>query len=520
MTDGTLQNIYPVTTTFLPDNFHCVDPFDLPNSLKFSSELIDKIPFVGELAEIELVAYLLRRDPPVSPVEVDTWQLRPGVELIETSWSGLTNILNGASFTPVKQKSFVLLVPGDVSTPPEVLTPDKDTLLALKIVAENLDLPELARSNNITLNHLRNVLALGVARGVILQPRSKIARAEDFCAFSSVSSDFLTAQVFTLQWHITQNCDLHCRHCYDRSPRRDVSLAEGMAVLNKLYRFCKEKNVLGQVSFSGGNPLLHPHFYDFYSEARDKGFMTAVLGNPASRDEVEALMNIQPPEFFQVSLEGLRNHNDYIRGLGHFERTFSFLTLLSELRIFSMVMLTLTKANQNQVIPLAEVLRGKVDLFTFNRLAMVGRGSALASVSPDDYKQFLESYLAAAEHNPIMRLKDNLFNILRLQKDKSLEGGCAGFGCGAAFNFVSILPDGQVHACRKLPSMIGNIYADSLTDIYQSDIARKYRSGSSGCQKCKIRPVCGGCPAVAYGFGKDIFTEVDPYCFLDRNQNS
>jgi len=516
MTDGTLQNIYPVATTLLPSNFYCADPFDFPNIVKFSSNLIKDIPYLGELAEIELAVFRLLRDPPVPPLHVEEWQLRPGVELIQTSWSGLAELINGISFTPVEQKSFVLLIPGDAQTPPAVITPDKNTLLALKIAAENLDLLKIAKSNNITVSRLLNVLASGAVRGVILQPRSKIVRSDDFSPHLPVSSDFLSAQVFTLQWHITQKCNLQCRHCYDRSERKDVSLAEGRDVLDQLYRFCREYNVIGQVSFSGGNPLLHPNFYDLYSEARDKGFMTAVLGNPASHKEIEELNKIQPPEFFQVSLEGLRDHNDYIRGQGHFERTISFLTLLNEHRIFSMVMLTLTKANQNQVIPLAEILRNKVDLFTFNRLAMVGRGSALTSVSPGDYERFLESYLDAAENNPIMRLKDNLFNILRSRTGNTLGGGCAGYGCGAAFNFVSLLPDGQVHACRKLPSMIGNINTNSLTGIYQSDLARKYRSGSDGCQKCTIRYVCGGCPAVAYGFGKNIFDEVDPYCFIDR----
>jgi sulfatase maturation enzyme AslB (radical SAM superfamily) len=32
------------------------------------------------------------------------------------------------------------------------------------------------------------------------------------------------------------------------------------------------------------------------------------------------LISIQMPSFFQVSLEGLAEHNDNIRGRGHFER--------------------------------------------------------------------------------------------------------------------------------------------------------------------------------------------------------
>jgi radical SAM protein with 4Fe4S-binding SPASM domain len=95
-----------------------------------------------------------------------------------------------------------------------------------------------------------------------------------------------------------------------------------------------------------------------------------------------------------------------------------------------------------------------------------------------------------------------------------LLGGCAGFGCGAAFNFVSLLPDGEVHACRKFPSLIGNIFSQSLREIYDAPVARRYRAGSFACRECRLRPACGGCLAVSHGFGLDVFTERDPYCFL------
>lgn len=221
------------------------------------------------------------------------------------------------------------------------------------------------------------------------------------------------------------------------------------------------------------------------------------------------------PEFYQVSLEGLQEHNDYIRGQKHFERVIAFLEVLKEMNIYSMVMLTLTKDNIDQVLPLADILREKVSLFTFNRLAMVGEGAALASVPPELYPKFLEKFQKAALDNPILSLKDNLFNLYLYKKNLPIQGGCAGVGCGAAYNFVSLLPDGEVHACRKLPSIIGNIFKDPLTSIYRSSLAQKYRLGTSACFNCDIRPACGGCPAVTFGFGRDIFTDLDPYCFRD-----
>jgi radical SAM protein with 4Fe4S-binding SPASM domain len=121
--------------------------------------------------------------------------------------------------------------------------------------------------------------------------------------------------------------------------------------------------------------------------------------------------------------------------------------------------------------------------------------------------------MQAAAHNPCMGVKDNLFNLLRHEQRVSYGGGCAGYGCGAGFNFVSLLPDGEVHACRKLPSLIGNLYRQSFHEIYHGPLAKRYRQGSEACQDCEIRPVCGGCLAVAHGYGLDIFRDIDPYCW-------
>jgi selenobiotic family peptide radical SAM maturase len=293
-----------------------------------------------------------------------------------------------------------------------------------------------------------------------------------------------------------------------------MPLDKAITVLDDLYDFCQEHNVFTQVTFTGGNPMLYPHFIELYKEAADRGFMTAILGNPMPRHRIEEMLAIQKPEFYQVSLEGLEEHNDYIRGQGHFTRVFQFLDLLKELDIYSMVMLTLTRLNMGEVLDLAEVLRSRVNLFTFNRLAMVGEGASLSSAPPEIFADFLDAFMQAAKTNPILSLKDNFFNLLRHKQGLPCVGGCAGYGCGAAFNFVSLLPDGEVHACRKLPSPIGNIHEQSLTTIYHSADARKYRAGSAQCSSCSIRPVCGGCLAVSYGFGLDIFTERDPYCWL------
>ena len=123
---------------------------------------------------------------------------------------------------------------------------------------------------------------------------------------------------------------MHCRHCYDRSSRAAVPLADALGVLDDLQSFCRDRKVSGSVSLSGGNPLLHPNFTDIYRAAADRDFGLCILGNPAPRARIEELIDIRRPGFFQVSLEGLPEHNDWVRGAGHFERTTRFLRDLKD----------------------------------------------------------------------------------------------------------------------------------------------------------------------------------------------
>jgi hypothetical protein len=72
----------------------------------------------------------------------------------------------------------------------------------------------------------------------------------------------------------------------------------------------------------------------------------------------------------------------------------------------------------------------------------VGEGAEMDLPSREEYVSFLKDYIVASRSNPILGFKDNLFNIFRHHYGRPLLRGCTGFGCGAAFNFVALLPDG------------------------------------------------------------------------------
>jgi selenobiotic family peptide radical SAM maturase len=522
-----LQAIFPVCSTLLPRQFwheqghagnHGQGPENFPTLLETYLIGTGAAGYLPDLARVELALYRLRKRPVAVPAGADHYQVNPRLELVEVDWHPLLPLLDGNQVTPVRSKQWLVFWNHPRSGRERQAVATTAELLALKVIAEQLDPMDVATETGQPVGIIDAAIERAGQRGLLVAPASTLQRqASGVPIPAGTPEEFLAAEVFTLQWHITHRCDLHCRHCYDRSLRNDVSLEQGLRILDQLRSFCLNHHVGGQVSFSGGNPFLHPDFTDLYRAARDRNLNLAILGNPVSEQQLDEILQIAKPAFYQVSLEGLQPHNDHIRGSGSFDAVLEFLDLLRRKQVYSMVMLTLTRANLDQVLPLAEILRDRVDLFTYNRLSMVGEGAFLESPGPDEYRKFVSAYLAARRNNPIMALKDSLLNIELEHHKQGIFGGCTGYGCGAAFNFVSLLPDGQVHACRKFPSPIGDINLLSLAEIYESWHAKAYRRGCTACDDCHLRAVCGGCLAVAYGFGMDPLRVKDPACFLSKD---
>lgn len=472
-------------------------------------------PFLTGLARIELACFQVSSADPI-PDSTDKPMLNPTLQILPVTWTNLVNLLTsskGRDLARVKPGNEYILVWREPETGRvRVQVAGSCDLLAIKIVVEELDPDDVACESSVPTGKIDAIIREAVWNGLVLSPLSTLCR-ETSASVKGGDVNHSVADVFTLQWHLTQECDLHCRHCYDRTNRTSFPFERALKLLDELGAFCRSRFVRGQVSLTGGNPLLYPHFFELYQAAADRELMIAILGNAVERSDLERIVAIRMPVYYQVSLEGLESHNDRIRGEGNYRRTVGFLRMLTEMGVPNMVMLTLTRHNLDQVIPLADELEGVTGGIAFNRLALFGEGAALELPTPIEYRLFLEEYVRSLESHPVLGLKDNLLNTVMEGSGKELFGGCAGYGCGAAFNFVSILSDGEVHACRKFPSPIGNIITESLEKVYLSEAASRYRSGCSACAGCSLNAVCRGCPAITASLGLDPFSERDPYCF-------
>ena len=71
-----------------------------------------------------------------------------------------------------------------------------------------------------------------------------------------------------------------------------------------------------------------------------------------------------------------------------FQGSLTFLEKLEAMDLYAMVMLTLTRDNLDQVLPLGRLLTGRTQHYTFNRLSTVGECKQLLMPEKNALKPF------------------------------------------------------------------------------------------------------------------------------------
>ena len=259
-----INQIFTRARSFLkPDAWNCFQhqagAAEDPNAL---SELLECFPFsvdgpgfLVDLARLEWAVYQVGQQAVEPDPDPDDFMVNPGLQLLPLSFRNLPDQFGEPSekIEPEPGETMVL-VWKDYRTGGTRLRQARDEdLLALKIVLEEVPPETAAATGEIDLAAVKDLLNRAAAEGLLIAPHTRIRRDPSRFSGSEVADpEFLEAQFFTLQWHVTQVCDLHCKHCYDRSRRSPLTLEQGMAVLEDLQRFLPGEKSPGADQFQRG----------------------------------------------------------------------------------------------------------------------------------------------------------------------------------------------------------------------------------------------------------------------------
>jgi AdoMet-dependent heme synthase len=338
---------------------------------------------------------------------------------------------------------------------------------------------------------------------------------------------------FFIQLHLTERCNLRCTHCYQSGERSDeLSLIEIRSVIDEVADMLGEWSAAYDVTFSssfsitGGEPFLRQDIFKVLEELTKNRFDAYLLSNGTliRKDTAESLAQLGV-KGVQVSIEGPEHIHDAIRGKGNLKRSLSGIQCLLEAGIEVTLNTTLSDINASHfldVIALASSMG--VQKLGFSRLVPSGNGRNLLDrmLTKDALADLYGKIFSLNTGGLKIVTGDPVASQFRRPVGDDAASSFPSGGCAAGVSGLTILPDGTVVPCRRLPVPIGNVRTDSLREIWStSNVLNSLRDRSrydGKCGTCTKWSACRGCRAIAYEFsrahGITNYLAEDPQCFL------
>lgn len=275
--------------------------------------------------------------------------------------------------------------------------------------------------------------------------------------------------------HITEKCNLECRHCY-LGETQDRS----MPIKTLMRLFSQMQAIQGLiVLISGGEPLCHPKFWDINAILPLFDLRFELLSNGVLiAQEAARKLNVH---HVQISLDGMKTGHEFLRGDGSFKKTIQSIENLlnagKEVSVSSMVY----SKNLDEFESMAKLLQDfNIDQWIVNAPSSAGRwaDNAGLSVPLDVAAEYMVKYSCGEGPH------ESKYNQT----------------CGS--HICTVLVDGNIHPCPFLleeEMRMGNI-DDGLFNSWQNK--KGITIDLAECGDCEFKDICrGGCRFRAKEYG-------------------
>lgn len=265
-----------------------------------------------------------------------------------------------------------------------------------------------------------------------------------------------------LELQLTRRCNLACRHCcLGPAESADLPLDGALSALAQL----EEAQGL-RALLTGGEPLLYPWFWDLDERLPDLALRLVLLTNGTLlTPPVARRLHVHE---VQVSLDGLEDAHDRLRGPGTYRRARAALEALAEAGVPASVATMVHRANLGDFDALARELEDLgVREWGIDVPCAAGNWSASpeGAVSPEEAAPCLAHAFGGSYH-----------------------GGGSRSGCGE--HLAAVTPDGTVLRCGFFPNEPLGSVAEGLRAAWGR--RRPWDLGGSRCAACEAFDECGG----------------------------
>lgn len=361
-------------------------------------------------------------------------------------------------------------------------------------------------------------------------------------------------------WNITRTCNLRCVHCYSDSAAQsypgELSWAQMEALVDDLAAYQVPSLLL-----SGGEPLVHPRFFDLVEKATQAGLKLTISTNGTLiTPEKAALLKAAKVAYVGISLDGIGQvHDEFRRKPGAFDAAVKGFRACHAVGQKTGLRLTLTRHTVRNISQILDFIEDEnIQRVCFYHLVPAGRGSSLQVLTPQESRLALDTLIARVECwqrqgvtrelLTVAQPADGAYLLLRMERENhpNLEearrllawngGGANSSGRGIA----NIDTQGNVHPDQFWQEVtLGNVKETPFSQIWEehhepsAPVLRDIRSigrlslserqhrMTGPCASCRWFDVCGGGfrTRAAHSEGGALWAS-DPGCYLSEAERT
>jgi radical SAM protein with 4Fe4S-binding SPASM domain len=295
----------------------------------------------------------------------------------------------------------------------------------------------------------------------------------------------------TYALELTARCNNRCVGC--SNVYRDARNAEVMPAATWATLIDAFADAAVHIRLTGGEPTLHPEFFEILEVATSYDAWTTVFTNGRWSEPARFVTRLQNwPHLagLLISVHGARasNHEAFNGVQGSFDETIANVRLAVERGITVAVSTVITHRNYDQVREVVGLARSLgASHVAFNRYL----GPELPGIEPSR-----EELRVAIEAIETLRKADAPVQYGVGIPQCFMRNGSE--GCLAGVAYVSIDPSGRVRPCAHSPTVVGSLRDASLEEIWQGEAMNVWRGlMPAACTTCAAYTDChGGCRAV------------------------
>ncbi|MDR2194712.1 MAG: radical SAM protein [Treponema sp.] len=305
-------------------------------------------------------------------------------------------------------------------------------------------------------------------------------------------------QLMSFHIELTSRCNERCVHCYipHENKIHDIDPALFYDVLNQ----CKEMGVL-DITFSGGEPMIHPEFCSFLRKAKKLDFAVGVLTNlTLLNDEIIETLKEGALSSVNVSLYSMNPeiHDSITKLPGSFIKTQAAILKLIDNNIPVQINCPIMKQNKSSFLDVLKwghehkcrVLTDYVMMARYDH----STDNLDNRLSPDEVGDVVMDIM----NNDIVYQNRVLSPLFQSTSDRDISDDII---CGVCITSLAMVANGNIYPCSGWQEYVaGNVSETPLNQIWNDSPKIKYlrslrRKDFPKCLSCQDKNFCVLCMA-------------------------